>query len=156
MKTSERVAGRVETMLSGEDLELVAVDYVKEGSERVLRVFIENREGEVDLEDCERISRGLSDWLDEEDFISESYILEVSSPGLERPLRGREDFSRFAGENVFIRTYAPIEDKKEFTGILQGIDDDTVEVMLKENGKRVALPYSSIAKARLDVDFQLE
>ncbi len=155
MKTSEKVAKKTKSLLADKDIELVAVDYEKEGSERVLRVFVENRQDEVDLNDCERISRQLSLWLDEEDFIDESYILEVSSPGLERPLRDKEDFKRFTGEKVFIKTYAPVKNKKEFTGLLKGIQDETVFINL-QNDETVELPYNSIAAARLSVDFQVE
>ncbi len=156
MRTSERVAKKVESLVRGDEIELVAVDFEKEGSERVLRVFIEKKNGEIDHEDCARISKELSLWLDEEDFIDESYILEVSSPGVERPLRGREDFQRFTGEKVYIKTYAPVRDKKEFTGELKGIEDETVTIFLSEEEQSVSLPLNAIASARLSVDFQLE
>ncbi len=157
MTTTDRVAEKTKSLLKGQDIELVAVDFEKEGSQRVLRVFIENRKDEVNHEDCERVSRQLSLWLDEEDFIDESYILEVSSPGIERPLRGKEDFERFVGETVFIKTYAPVVDnKKEFTGVLAGIENEMVTINLPDQKKEVELPLNSIAAARLSVDFQLE
>ncbi len=156
MSTTRKVSKKLESMLTGEKIDPVAVEYVKEGSERVLRVFLEDKEGSIDLEDCARISRQLSDWLDEENFISESYVLEVSSPGVERPLRSEDDFERFSGEKVFIKTYAPVKGRKEFTGILQGIDDDMVKIILQEEESDLELPLNSIAAARLHADFQVE
>ncbi len=151
MSIVKRVEKKVENLLTEGDYDLVAVEYVKEGSERVLRVFIENKEGELDLDDCARLSHRLSDWLDEEDFISESYILEISSPGVERPLRGRDDFQRFSGESVYIKTYAPIRGEKEFTGKLLGLEKDLVRLELAED-EVVELPFKSIAAARLNLD----
>ncbi len=151
MSIVKRVEKKVENLLTEGDYDLVAVEYVKEGSERVLRVLIENKEGELDLDDCARLSHRLSDWLDEEDFISESYILEISSPGVERPLRGRDDFQRFSGESVYIKTYAPIRGEKEFTGKLLGLEKDLVRLELAED-EVVELPFKSIAAARLNLD----
>jgi len=148
----KRVEKKVEELLVDGDYDLVAVEYVKEGSERVLRIFIENKDGELNLDDCAQLSHRLSDWLDEEDFISESYILEVSSPGIERPLRGKEDFERFTGEKVFIKTYAPIKGQKEFVGELLGLKKDLVRLNIAEDNSKVELPIKSIAAARLNPD----
>ena len=151
MSIVKRVEKKVEDLLTEGNYDLVAVEYVKEGSERVLRVFIENREGDLDLDDCARLSHRLSDWLDEENFISESYILEISSPGVERPLRGRDDYQRFSGESVFIKTYAPIKGEKEFTGKLLGLKKDLVRLEMSED-EIIELPLKSIAAARLNLD----
>ncbi|MGM0420530.1 MAG: ribosome maturation factor RimP [Bacillota bacterium] len=152
MKIVDRVTEMVEEIITDDELDLVLVEYVKEGSDWTLRVYIENIDGNLLIKDCTRISKALSARLDEEDFIEESYILEVSSPGVERPLRDEDDFHRFTGKNIFVRTYAPIEGQKEFTGRLEGLIDDHVEVNINNLGKIIKIPYNSIAKARLTVD----
>ena len=101
--------------------ELVDVEYVKEGSNWYLRAYIDKPVG-IGVNDCEVVSRRLSDILDEKDYIEDSYILEVSSPGLGRPLKKEKDFKRSLGEEVEIRTYRMIDRKKEFTGILKDYD----------------------------------
>ena len=104
--------------------ELVDVEYVKEGSTWYLRAYID-KPGGISIDDCEAVSRRLSDILDEKDYIDEAYILEVSSPGLGRPLKKEKDFKRSLGEEVEIRTYRMIEKQKEFTGILKEYDEKT-------------------------------
>ena len=96
--------------------ELVDVEYVKEGSTWYLRAYID-KPGGIDINDCEKVSRRLSDLLDEKDYIEDAYILEVSSPGLGRPLKKEKDFKRSMGEEVEIRTYRMIDKQKEFTGV---------------------------------------
>lgn len=100
--------------------ELVDVEYVKEGSTWYLRAYID-KPGGIDINDCEKVSRRLSDLLDEKDYIEDAYILEVSSPGLGRPLKKEKDFKRSMGEEVEIRTYRMIDKQKEFTGVLTRI-----------------------------------
>ena len=99
--------------------ELVDVEYVKEGSNWYLRAYID-KPGGITVDDCEAVSRRLSDLLDEEDFIDDAYILEVSSPGLGRPLKKDKDFARSIGEEVEIRTFRPVDHEREFTGVLKG------------------------------------
>ena len=96
--------------------ELVDVEYVKEGGTWYLRAYID-KPGGVSIDDCEAVSRRLSDLLDEKDYIEDSYIMEVSSPGLGRPLKKDKDFERSMGEEVEIRTYRMIDKQKEFSGI---------------------------------------
>lgn len=153
MKITARTEELVKEIIINDDLEIVSVEYLKEGSNWVLRVYIEDREGNLSIEDCTRISRALSDKLDEEDFIDDSYILEVSSPGVERPLRDEEDYNRFKGRKVYIKTYAPLNGKKEFTGTLEGLVDDTVNIILNDTDNKVEIPFKSIANARLSVEF---
>lgn len=152
MKIVDRVTEMAEEIIADDELDLVLVEYVKEGSDWTLRVYIENIDGNLLIKDCSRISKALSERLDEEDFIEESYILEVSSPGIERPLRDEDDFHRFTGKKIFVRTYAPIEGQKEFTGKLEGLIDDYVEIDVNNLNKIIKIPYNSIAKARLTVD----
>lgn len=131
--------------------ELVDVEYVKEGSTWYLRAYID-KPGGITIDDCETVSRRLSDILDEKDYIEDAYILEVSSPGLGRPLKKEKDYKRSLGEEVEIRTYRMIEKQKEFTGILKGCDEGTVTIEI-ENGTEKIFDKSDIALIRLAFDF---
>ena len=132
--------------------ELVDVEYVKEGSTWYLRAYID-KPGGICIDDCEAVSRRLSDILDEKDYIDDAYILEVSSPGLGRPLRKEKDFRRSLGEEVEVRTYRMIEKQKEFTGILKEYDEKTVTI--EEDGGNVRIfEKSDIALIRLAFDFR--
>ena len=128
--------------------ELVDVEYVKEGSNWYLRAYID-KEGGISVDDCEVISRRLSDWLDKEDFIEDSYILEVSSPGLGRPLKKEKDFVRSVGKQVDIRLYRQRDNQKDFTGILTSYDKDSVTIE-GEDGEELVF---QIALIRLAFDF---
>jgi len=150
-KIADKVSKFVLPIAHSEKLDLVDVEYLKEGSSWVLRVFLENTDGDLTIEQCERVSRGLENILDEEDPISDSYILEVSSPGLERPLKNKKDYERFNGEYIYVKTYKNINNKKEFTGILKKSDDEKIQLKLK-NGKTLDIDYSLIAKANLTVE----
>ncbi len=131
--------------------ELVDVEYVKEGSTWYLRAYIDKPDG-ISIDDCEAVSRGLSDILDEKDYIDEAYILEVSSPGLGRPLKKEKDYKRSLGKEVEIRTYRMIEKQKEFTGILKEYDETTVTI--EEDGGNVrTFEKADIALIRLAFDF---
>jgi len=131
--------------------ELVDVEYVKEGSTWYLRAYID-KPGGITIDDCETVSRRLSDILDEKDYIEDAYILEVSSPGLGRLLKKEKDYKRSLGEEVEIRTYRMIEKQKEFTGILKGYDEGTVTIEI-ENGTEKIFDKSDIALIRLAFDF---
>ena len=131
--------------------ELVDVEYVKEGSSWYLRAYID-KEGGIAIGDCEMISRILSDWLDKEDFISDSYILEVSSPGLGRPLKKEKDFVRSIGKEVEVKLYRAKDKQKDFTGILPEYDKDTVTIEL-EDASRATFERREIALIRLAFDF---
>lgn len=131
--------------------ELVDVEYVKEGGTWYLRAYID-KPGGITVDDCEIVNRALSDLLDEEDFIEESYILEVSSPGLDRPLKKEKDFQRSLGKEVEIRTYQPVNKSKEFTGILKAYDRETVTIE-QEEGELLKLEREKIALIRLAFDF---
>lgn len=131
--------------------ELVDVEYVKEGSTWYLRAYID-KPGGITVNDCETVSRRLSDILDEKDYIDESYIMEVSSPGLGRPLKKEKDFKRSLGEEVEVRTYRMIDKKKEFTGILRSYDADTVTIELEDETLKT-FEKGEIALIRLAFDF---
>ena len=131
--------------------ELVDVEYVKEGGTWYLRTYID-KEGGISIDDCEKVSRRLSDILDEKDYIDDTYIMEVSSPGLGRPLKKEKDFKRSLGKEVDIRTYRMIDKQKEFTGILKDYDKDTVTIEL-ENETLKTFEKGDIALIRLAFDF---
>ena len=130
--------------------ELVDVEYVKEGSNWYLRAYID-KDGGIAVDDCEVISRILSDWLDKTDFIEDSYILEVSSPGLGRPLKKEKDFARSIGKEVDIRLYRARDKQKDFTGILTEYDKDSVTI--ETEGNELVLDRKDIAMIRLAIDF---
>ena len=134
-------------------LELFHIEFVKEGRERYLRIYIDKPEesGEyVSIEDCEMVSRYLSDRLDEADLIEENYFLEVSSPGLDRPLLKDSDYVRFAGRQVDVSLYRGVNGKKQISGELIGLKDGIVTVR-EENGEILSLPMEQISKTKLAV-----
>ena len=132
-------------------VEIYDVEYVKEGSDFYLRCYID-RDGGVNIQDCETVSRALSDQLDAEDYIEDAYILEVSSPGLGRPLKKEKDYIRSMGKEVEIRTYRAINREKEFYGILSAYDENTVTIKT-EDGTEMTFEKSDIALIRLAFDF---
>ena len=131
--------------------ELVDVEYVREVGVWYLRCYID-KEGGITVDDCEVISRLLGEWLDKEDFIEDSYILEVSSPGLGRPLKKEKDFARSIGKDVEIRLYKAIDKQKEFTGTLTSYDADSVTLTMEDGSERT-FEKSEIALIRLAFDF---
>lgn len=132
------------------DFELVDVEYVKEGANWYLRVYAD-KEGGINIDDCVFISRALEEKLDAGDFIEDAYILEVSSPGLGRPLKKEKDYLRSIGKSIDIKLYKAIEKQKEFTGILKEYSDDQIVVTVDD--KDITFEIKSIASARLSLDF---
>ena len=133
------------------DFELVDVEYVKEAGNWYLRGYID-KPGGITVNDCEAVSRIFSDRLDEKDFIDDAYILEISSPGLGRPLKKEKDFERSLGEEVEIRTYRAIDRQKEFIGILKNFDKDTVTIEYDDEETKT-FDRADIALIRLAFDF---
>ncbi|MEI3339984.1 MAG: ribosome maturation factor RimP [Eubacterium sp.] len=133
------------------NFELVDVEYVKEGGSWYLRAYID-KEGGITVDDCEVVARRMNDLLDEEDFIEESYIFEVSSPGLGRPLKKEKDYARSMGKEMEIRTYRAINRQKEFYGILTGYTADTVTITT-EDEEELTFQKKEIALIRLAFDF---
>lgn len=131
--------------------ELVDIEYKKEGSDWYLRAYID-KEGGITIGDCEAVSREMNVKLDEEDFIPDAYIFEVSSPGLGRPLKKEKDYIRNKGKEVEIRTYRSMDGSKEFYGILFAWDADTVTIEPQE-GERRTFERSGIALIRQAVHF---
>ena len=146
-KTEELVLPIIEA----NHFELVDVEYVKEGGTWYLRAYID-KPGGITVDDCEIVNRALGGILDEKDFIEESYILEVSSPGLGRPLKKERDFERSLGEEVEIRTYRPIDGQKEFEGALKAFDKNTVTIAYEDDAEQI-FQRSEIALIRLALDF---
>ncbi len=145
-RAAERIESLIEPAVTALGYELVGVEYAPLGHGGVLRVYID-KPGGVTLDDCARVSHQVSGVLDVEDPIHSHYDLEVSSPGIERPLFRVEHYTRFAGERVRIRTFAPIAGQRNFTGVLRGVSGD--EVVLSEDEREVRVPFSNIAKAHL-------
>ena len=134
--------------------ELVDVEYVREVGVWYLRCYID-KEGGITVDDCEVISRLLGEWLDKEDFIEDSYILEVSSPGIERPLFSLEDYRKFSGKKIKVRTRQEIVGQKRFTGLLLGAGEDGTVLLRLETGRgsdedeTVRIPFETITKGSL-------
>ncbi len=131
--------------------ELVDVEYVREGGNWFLRVYID-KEGGITVDDCELISRALSDLLDVEDYIPDAYILEVSSPGLGRQLKKDKDFKRSIGEVIELKLYKAINKQKEFQGILVSFDEASLTIEM-EDGNQESFQRTDIAMVRLALDF---
>jgi len=140
----------VQPFLSNNGFELVDIEYVKEGSNYFLRVFVD-KEGGIDIDDCGRISEFMSEQLDENDPITDAYFLEVSSPGAERPLKKPEDVNKAIGKHVYITTYEPISGAKDFEGLLLSFDGENVVVRVGK--KEHTIPYEKVASARLAIVF---
>lgn len=149
-KIKATVEEMVVPFLEENGFELVDVEYVKEGSNWFLRVFVD-KDGGIDIDDCGRISEYLSERLDAEDPIPSAYFLEVSSPGAERPLKKAEDVTKAVGKDVFVTTYEPVDGLKEFEGRLLSFDND--ELVVAVGKKNHAIPYNKVASARLAIIF---
>ena len=135
----------LQPILERHSFELVDVEYVKEGADWYLRAYID-KEGGISINDCEAVSRELEQHLDEEDFIQGAYILEVSSPGLTRPLKKERDYVRNLGKPVEVHTYKPLDGAKEFIGDLLRYDDDTVVLDIgPESVQEMEIPRSNIS-----------
>ena len=126
------------------------IEYVKEGSDHYLRAYIDKPEG-VNIQDCENVSRRLSDELDREDFIPEAYILEVSSPGLGRTLKKDKHLRASVGQDVEIRLFKPVDKRRDFSGVLEGFD--TEQVTIRNGDTSMTLKRADIAVIRLAIDF---
>ena len=154
MSKRETYEARTEELLSPiaaeSGVEIYDVEYVKEGSDYYLRAYID-KPGGVNIQDCENVSRALSDALDREDFIPDAYILEVSSPGLGRTLKKDKHLAKSIGEEVEIKLFKPVEKCKEFVGTLERFDEKTVTIQ-DESGERT-FERTDIALVRLTIDF---
>ncbi|QOR68593.1 ribosome maturation factor RimP [Cytobacillus suaedae] len=153
-KVTQTVEDLVIPILEELGLELVDIEYVKEGKNWFLRVFIDSPKG-IDIEECGVVSERLSEKLDKIDPIPYNYFLEVSSPGAERPLKKEKDFHNSLGKQVHVKTYEPIDGEKIFEGELTSFDGNvvTITVTIKTRRKAIEIPYEKVASARLAVTF---
>lgn len=139
-------------ILEEKKFELVDIEYVKEGSDWFLKIYID-KDGGIEIDECGYVSEKLSEQLDEMDLIEEAYFLEVSSPGVERPLKTKADIEKHIDHYVNVRLYERIENEKEFEGILISFENDilTLEIKVKTRKKNIKIPFEKISKARLAV-----
>lgn len=151
-----RVETLLQPILDAMGLELVELEFKKVGRSYLLRVFIDKPDG-VNLDDCAEVSRELSVQLDVEDCIASRYTLEVSSPGLDRPLKKEQDFIRYQGRLAVVKTTELLTDekgspRKTFLGFIEGVEGGVVTIRLKE-GPQARIPWDKIAKAHLEFEF---
>lgn len=137
----------IQPLIDANNFELVDVEFVKEGSDWYLRVYID-KDGGITVDDCELISRAFNEILDREDYISEQYIFEVSSPGLMRPLKKEKDYKRSVGKLIDVKLYKPVDKCKEFTGVLDSYDKDTVTIKMDDDTQKT-FDRSNLAMIRL-------
>ncbi|MDQ0299170.1 ribosome maturation factor RimP [Salibacterium salarium] len=153
-KVEDKTFELAEPIVEELGLELVDVEYKKEGKNWFLKVFIDSENG-VDIDDCGNVSEKISEQLDDEEIVQGAYYLDVSSPGAERPLKTKQDITRSIGKNVYITTYEAIDGEKAFEGTLIGFDEEMLQIEGKVKQKPVtySVPYDKVAKARLAVQF---
>jgi ribosome maturation factor RimP len=148
----EQVEALVKPLLDAKGMEVVDLEFVHEQGQWVLRFFLD-KAGGITLDDCADMSNALGNVLDAADPIPQTYSLEVSSPGIYRPLRKEADYGRFIGERVDIKLYAPQDGRRHFTGTLEAVVEGNVVV--ESEGKKFILPLSSVAKGRLDPEIDV-
>lgn len=150
-KIAEEVAAMALPLAQDLGLEVWDVEYVKEGGQMILRVYIDREDRPVTLEDCEALSRRLDVELDKRDLIAGAYNLEVSSPGAERPLRTERDFERFRGQQVLVKTFAPVNGKKEWKGALLGATDAEIRIQGPKGEMTVSRDQVSLVRLTIDI-----
>ena len=149
VSVSQAVMDLIEPVLSMEGLELVDVEYKKEGKSWVLRIFID-KEGGVTVADCQKVSHLTGDLIEVEETIITPYSLEVSSPGLDRVLKREKDFLKFKGRQIRLHSLSPIDNRRKFIGILEDFKDQTV--FLELDGKLLEIPLRQVGKANLVIE----
>ena len=150
MRQQAQLQALLEPAINVLGYELVGVEYLRQGRQGLLRIYIDSEDG-ITVDDCGRVSHQVSGILDVEDPIREQYMLEVSSPGLNRPLFTEAHFRRFIGHTVKVRTRTPVEGQRNFKGTLKGVEDGNILVEVEE--QEVSLPLSDIEKANLVPEF---
>ena len=148
----KQVSDLIAPIFENSEYELVDVEFVKEGPNFYLRIYAD-KDGRIAIDDCEVISRQVDVLLDEKDPISEAYILEVSSPGLDRPIKKDEDFVKFVGKMIDIKLYKAVEKQKEFQGILLGLDERDIIKIETEEKEILEFSRKDVASCRLAVIF---
>ena len=147
---TQSVTELIEPGLLADGLELVDVEFKKEGKNWILRIYID-REGGVTLSDCQKVSRLAGDLIEVEEVIEPVYTLEVSSPGLNRVLKKEKDFLKYSGKKIYVQCHAPMDGRKKFTGILRGFIDQSIH--LEVDGQHYTIPLNLVAKANLVIEF---
>lgn len=150
-KIAEEVVAMAHPLAQDLGLAIWGVEYVKEGGQMILRVFIDREDRPITHEDCEALSRRLDEELDKRDLVPGAYNLEVSSPGAERPLRTERDFERFRGQKVLVKTFAPVNGKKEWKGELLGATETEIRIA----GPKGEMTFSrdQVSLIRLTIEF---
>lgn len=149
--TEKKIMPILEPIIAERNLELIDLEFVKEGANWYLRIYID-KEGGVDIDDCEGVSRAFEAKLDAEDPIEQAYILEVSSPGIDRPLKKAADFEKYRGEIIDIKLYKALEGQKQFQGKLLGLEKEVISIE-DDNNKVIAFDQKDVASVRLAVIF---
>jgi ribosome maturation factor RimP len=150
MDIADRVKALVDNYLQQNGIELVEIMYKRQSGGMVLRLLVDTPQG-ISIDECERLNNYLSELLDKEDVIPDSYTLEVASPGLDRPIATDRDFERAMGRTLEVTTYEPIDMRKTHEGILIGMDKE--KIVIESRGISVVIPRDKIARARLRVEF---
>lgn len=145
-----KVEEKLSPIINDNGYELVDIEFVKEGPNKYLRVYAD-KDGGITIDDCEIISRALEAELEKDDFIEEAYILEVSSPGIDRILKKDFEYIKYKGRLVDIKLYKPIDKVKQFQGKLIGLVDD--KIVIEESGKEISFDRKDVAVCRLAVEF---
>jgi ribosome maturation factor RimP len=146
MKVEEKVKELLLPILEERDFKLVDIEFIP-SKRPILRIYIYNPEG-TSIDDCEWVSKRIGALLDVEDLIDKAYVLEVSSPGLDRKFKNIEEYDIFKGRDVVIKTKEPINEKKVFKGTLLGLEDEKVKI--KENEETVEIPFENVSQTKLD------
>ena len=147
---TQSVTELIEPGLLADGLELVDVEFKKEGPSWVLRIYID-KEGGVTVADCQKVSRLAGDLIEIEEVIEPVYTLEVSSPGLNRVLKKEKDFHKYSGKKIYVQCHAPMDGRKKFTGILTDFIDQSIH--LEVDGQPYTIPLNLVAKANLVIEF---
>lgn len=154
-KVTSVIEELVTPILDELNLELVDIEFLKEGRNWFLRVYVDTPEGGIDIDQCVLVSERLSEVLDEKDPIEQNYYLEVSSPGAERPIKKESDFEKAVGKFIYVKTYEPIKEMKEFQGYLKSYTEQglELEIRIKTRKLNIFIENEKIAKARHAIDF---
>lgn len=151
MKLEEKILDIVTPLITSYGFDVEYVEFVKEGSNRILRIVIDKPGDLVSIDDCEKVSKKVEDYID--GVIEKEYVLEVSSPGLERQLKNVKLYRKYIGENIHVRLYEKINQTKEFDGILKAVSDDNTSIYVEAFGEELILNIEKIASCHTNYDF---
>lgn len=152
MRTNAALEALIEPVVSALGYELVGIEHLSQGRRSLLRLYIDSEQG-ITLDDCERVSHQVSGVLDVEEPLRGDYTLEVSSPGLDRPLFKPEHYARFVGHRVRLRLHAPLNGRRNYSGVIEGVAGDDVLTLETDDDGRLELPLRDIDKANLVPEF---